>query len=576
MQPPSRRILIVEDSKTQALKLSLLCEEQGWETVCASSAESALSEMDRQTPDLVLVGKYLKGIPGGEFCQWIEADARLRGTPALLLSDVDPEAGATSAEPEILLAGMRRRLDPGGADRLRACRILAIDDSPTHLEFLVGTLRDDGYDVGQAVNGREGLNRLAEESFDCVLVDLVMPDMDGIEVCRQIRQTRLADTDSVAIMMLTGRESKEDMMRGLEAGADDFVGKSNDLAVLKARLTALLRRKLFEREHQRVIEKLKLKEVEALRERAERRVAETRAAVAEELERANTQLRDTNRQLKEAQMHLVQSEKMASLGQLVAGIAHEINNPLAFVSAHLFTVENLLARATSGIGTEVSETARGMLEKTRVRLQEMGQGLTRVKDLVLSLRTFSRLDEGQSQTVDIHANIDSVLLFLRHKMAGRIKLIKRYEAAAPVCCDAGRLNQVIMNLVANAIDAIADAGEIVISTRDAPDQSIISVRDSGPGIPEAIRTRIFDPFFTTKPVGHGTGLGLAISYQIVHAHGGSIEVHSEKGQGAEFLVRIPRKVESRPESAESRVRAELPAPQSLKVPNNEEKIISLG
>jgi two-component system NtrC family sensor kinase len=539
------RILIVEDSKTQALKLSMLCEQQGWTAVCTSSAESAMTEMDRQLPDLVLVGEYLKGIPGGEFYLRMEADARLREIPALLLSDA--EAGATAADPEILLTSMRQLLARAVANALPAeraihdGRILAIDDSPTHLAFLVETLRVDGYAVGQAASGREGLKLLAEERFDCVLVDLMMPDMDGIEVCRQIRRTPRADTDSVAIVMLTGQESREDMMRGLEAGADDFVGKSSDLAVLKARLRAVLRRKLFEREHRRILEELKRREVEALRERAEKEVVEARAAMAEELERANTMLQDANRWLKEAQMHLVQSEKMVSLGQLVAGIAHEINNPLAFVVAHLFTVENLLARATAGMETDVSEAGRGMFEKMRIRLQEMGQGLTRVKELVLSLRTFSRLDEGELQTIDIHASIDSVLLFLRHKMAGRIQLIKRYEAVAPVCCDAGRLNQVVMNLVANAIDAIPGEGQIVISTRDAEGQSIISVRDSGPGIPEAIRSRIFDPFFTTKPVGKGTGLGLAISYQIMHAHGGSIEVHSEEGQGAEFVVTIPRK-----------------------------------
>jgi two-component system NtrC family sensor kinase len=548
------RILIVEDSKTQALKLSLLCEQEGWESACMSSAELAIAEMHRRLPDLILVGKYLKDVPGSEFCLKIAADADFRETPVLLLSDADPQAGAGSADPEILLAGMRRMLDrslisrPPGPDRYptgrdtRDGRVLAIDDSPTHLAFLVETLRGAGYDVGESSSGREGLRLLTEEHYDCVLVDLMMPDMDGIEVCRQIRQARRVDAESMPIIMLTGHESKEDMMRGLEAGADDFVGKSSDLSVLKARLSALLRRKLLEREHLRVLEELKRTELEAQRERAEKEAAEVRAALAEELKKANAMLQDANQWLKQAQTQLVQSEKMASLGQLVAGIAHEINNPLAFVLSHLFTVENLLPRATAALGAEVPEIARAMFEKMRNRLAEMGQGLTRVKELVLSLRTFSRLDEGDVQTVDMHANIDSVLLFLRHKMEGRITLTKRYEAQARVSCDAGRLNQVIMNLVANAIDAIPEQGEIVISTRDAPDQSIISVRDSGPGIPEAIRTRIFDPFFTTKPVGQGTGLGLAISYQIMHAQGGSIEVLSEPGQGAEFIVKIPRKL----------------------------------
>jgi two-component system NtrC family sensor kinase len=164
---------------------------------------------------------------------------------------------------------------------------------------------------------------------------------------------------------------------------------------------------------------------------------------------------------------------------------------------------------------------------------------------VLDLRTFSRMDEGEFKTVDVVETIDAVLLLLKHKMNGRIKVEKHCVAERLLFCSAGRINQVLMNLITNAMDAIAGDGKIVITTSQTSEAFQISVRDSGAGIPQAIRSKIFDPFFTTKPVGQGTGLGLAISYGIVQEHGGSIDVQSEEGVGTEFLVKIPLDLELR-------------------------------
>lgn len=549
-----QRIMVVEDSETQALKMRYVLEAEGWEVISASSAEMCLDSLNRAVPDLILVDYHLPGIRGDELCRRIRMNVNTRGIPVLMLTVEENhgaelhglESGADdyvskSVDAEILLARIRAllRKSPSQTSVLspadssfKRSRLLAIDDSPTYLQYLAEELGDEGYQVEQVASGRAGLDRLATEAFDCALVDLEMPDLSGIDVCRRIVELRHKTDNFISVLMLTARETKEDMTRGLEAGADDFVGKSSDLAVLKARIRALLRRKFFQEENRKIVEELKNKELETVRARAEKETAEARAALAEELA-------ETNRKLKETQTHLIHSEKMASLGQLVAGIAHEINNPLAFVLNNLFTVENTFSQVVSQIESHLSAASMTKVEKIRTRLGGMRQGLERVKELVLKLRTFSRLDEGEFKTVDIHESVDSVLLFLQHQIKGRIEIEKHYGAVDKLACYAGGVNQVLMNLLANALYAIEGRGRIVITTSQAEDVFSISVRDTGKGIPETIRHRIFEPFFTTKPMGQGTGLGLAISYGIVQAHRGTIEVHSEENVGTEFIIRLP-------------------------------------
>jgi two-component system NtrC family sensor kinase len=559
------RVMVVEDSETQAFKIRLLLEGEGCEVSTVATAESALTELGRSLPDVALVDYYLPGMLGDELCRRIRMNLNTRGIQILMLTAAEAgetrglESGADdyvskSASSDILLARVRalvrkvRRQSTVLSSRdsdFRRARIIAIDDSPTHLEFLKEELRGQGYEVETAASGPEGLERLTDQSFDCVLVDLVMAGMDGIEVCRRITGMRHRQERSLAVIMLTSSDTKEDMTRGLEAGADDFVCKSGDLAILRARIQALLRRRFFEEENRRIVEELKTKEVETLRANAGREAAEARASMADELVQANQELEEANRKLKETQAQLIQTEKMASLGQLVAGLAHEINNPLAYVLSNLYTVETGFDRVVLEVEEHLAESSRARMQKVRARLREMGDGLDRIKELVVNLRTFSRLDEGDFKTVDIADCIDSVLVLLKHRMTGRIQVERNYGPERTLSCYAGRLNQVFMNLIANAIDAIEGKGKIVITTGQTVEAFHISVRDTGMGISEKIRNRIFDPFFTSKPVGQGTGLGLAISYGIVQEHDGTIEVRSQEGAGAEFNVMIPRNLDSR-------------------------------
>jgi two-component system NtrC family sensor kinase len=547
-------ILIVEDSPTQAERLRQALEQQGWTVTWAASVEPAWAEMCLHRPDLMIVDFHLPGMLGDEFCRRVRMNVDARGIPILMLTAEEApvsetlglEAGADdylskSVDPDILLIRVRSLLRKSAVARsfpnnanltLRNSRLLTIDDSATYRAYLSEELRLDDFEVQEASGGVEALERLNSQTFDCVLVDLIMPEMDGIEVCRRISELRRARQLPTMVLMLTARENKEDMTRGLEAGADDFVGKSSDIEVLKARLRTLLRRKFFQEENQRILAEIQAKELETVEALAAQRAAEARAALVEELERANHELR-------EAQTHLIQSEKMASLGQLVAGIAHEVNNPLTFVLNSVFTVDQQTEKILAELGENPPKQILSRLHKMRSRLADMREGLDRVKDLVVSLRTFSRLDEGEFKTVDVHEGIDSVLMFLRHKTEGCIEIVKRYEAPSALGCYAGRLNQVIMNLISNAVDSIDGPGTITIGTRQEDDMFVISIRDTGAGIPEKVRPKIFDPFFTTKPIGQGTGLGLAISYGIIKDHKGFIEVASEEGQGSEFSIKIP-------------------------------------
>ncbi len=331
----------------------------------------------------------------------------------------------------------------------------------------------------------------------------------------------------------------------VEGAAKMLRGFMMDITELRRMQGLLAQQAAIQEENRRIVEELKTKEIETLRAHAGREAAEVRAAMAEQLVQANEGLQEANRKLKDTQAQLIQTEKMASLGQLVAGIAHEINNPIAFVINNLFVAEDRLGQIAPEIEPLLSDTSQEKLRKVRLRLGEMKEGLDRVKELVLGLRTFSRLDEGPFKAVDVGKSIDSVLLFLNHRMEGRIEVKKAFGPERMLYCSGGKLNQVFMNIISNAIEAIPGTGKIVITTAHNEDAFTISVRDTGTGIPAPIRNRIFDPFFTTKRVGEGTGLGLAVSYGIVQEHQGSIEVRSEEGVGSEFIINVPRDLRSR-------------------------------
>ncbi|HJQ75589.1 MAG TPA: ATP-binding protein, partial [Gaiellaceae bacterium] len=239
--------------------------------------------------------------------------------------------------------------------------------------------------------------------------------------------------------------------------------------------------------------------------------------------------------LKQAQVKLVQSEKLASLGRLVAGVAHEINNPVSFIATSVVPLRRRLEIAAEDAPPEVVKLLREAEEIVDV----MARGAERTAAIVKDLRSFSRLGEATRKLVDLHEGLDVSVRLLEPRWRDRIVVHRDYGALPFVECDPGQVNQVSVNLIANACDAIAGTGNLWITTRAADGVVTVTVRDDGPGMTPEVRQRIFDPFFTTKDVGGGTGLGLAVSHGVVAAHGGRIEVESAPGAGATFRVVLP-------------------------------------
>jgi len=279
---------------------------------------------------------------------------------------------------------------------------------------------------------------------------------------------------------------------------------------------------------------------------------------AELLER-NTQIEEANRKLADAQNQLIQQEKMASLGQLAAGVAHEINNPIGFINSNLsmldkyaeriFRILNLFdtiadSLTDPALGSEIArikqETRYASLKSNITSvIEESREGVDRVKRIVQDLKDFSRVDEAEWQWANLHDGIDSTLNIAWNEIKYKATVHKEYGNIPLVECVPFQINQVVMNLLVNAAQAIKDSGEIFIRTRQSNNNVIIEIQDTGSGIPPNIISKIFDPFFTTKEVGKGTGLGLSLSYGIINKHGGDLKVTSIVGQGTTFTITLP-------------------------------------
>lgn len=396
------------------------------------------------------------------------------------------QAGAPGASPVAAPAAAA----PSG-QRLKA---LVADDEPDLLRFLKSQLSRH-YEVVECVNGQQAVEKAGESLPDIILLDMMMPEKDGLQACREIRANPL--TRSVPIILLTARADEETKLAALGAGASDFLPKPFSTTELHVRIKNLVESYQFQRH----------------------------------LARQNTALESTIDQLKETEMQLVQTEKMASLGRMSAGIIHEINNPLNYATTGLYTLRNK--------AKYLVETQRE--EYTEV-LKDVEEGIKRVKTIVSDLRTFSHPDAGQCDPVLVTDALAAALRFLSNEWRDRVQIETQIEAQQTIYANRSKLVQVLMNLLQNSLDAMKEKSfgdeqpTIQITGRVEDGISRLSIRDNGPGITKEHLDKIFDPFYTTKDVGAGMGLGLSICHRIIKESGGKITVKTEPGRFCEFAL----------------------------------------
>jgi signal transduction histidine kinase len=420
-----------------------------------------------------------------------------------LLSEaaVDEAAEAPSAE-----------VEPAQPPQPSGPRILVVDDNAANRNMLGRRLQRQGYTVEEARNGHEALDRVATEEFDLVLLDIVMPGMDGFEVLEHMKQDRRMR--SIPVVVISALDELDSVVRAIQIGAEDYLLKPFDPVLLRARIGAILEKK---------------------RLRAE----------------------------------LTVQEKLASLGALTAGIAHEIKNPLNFVmnfaelSEALIEEQRKKIEAFEGKIAEEKLTAlRELSDDLRVNLAKIREHGGRADSIIGSMLAHSRGKPGERRASDLNALVREYVNLAFHGIraqdhAFQSAIVGDYDPNVGLVDVVPQdLSRVFLNVAGNAFYALqrktrnAPAGfqpTLTASTRVAGDRVEVRIRDNGAGIPRAVRDRIFDPFFTTKPAGEGTGLGLSISYEIVvREHRGDIRVESQEGEFTEFIISIPRARSEKP------------------------------
>jgi DNA-binding response OmpR family regulator len=518
-------ILVIDDSLTFRERLREALEEAGYAALVANTGEDGLRLAADARPSAIIVDGMLPGIDGPTVIRRIRLDAALRRIPCLLLTASEEQSAEIQAfdagadafirkddDLAVILARLKATLrtataQPSHQETLSLLgpkKILAVDDSETFLQELALTLRSDGYEVVLAHSGEEALELLAVEPVECILLDLLMPGIGGQETCRRVKA--VAVTRDIPVIMLTGVEDRDAMIQGLGAGADDYIAKSSDFEVLRARLLAQIRRKQFEDENRSIREQLLRKELEATEARAAREVAEVRAALVEELE-----------------------EKNAELEAFSYTVAHDLRAPLR-------SVDGFSAVLLDDYADKLDENGQKYLRYVRQSTQHMNH-------LIEDLLGLSRIARSNFHTdqVDLSSIAWIVVERLRQSAPNRAVDFVIAESL-PAMGDARLLTIALENLLGNSWKFTrnrADARiELFLSVFEG--RSTYVIRDNGAGFDMNYATKMFGVFQRLHSVAEfeGTGIGLATVQRIMRRHGGRIWAEGKPGYGATFYFTL--------------------------------------
>jgi DNA-binding response OmpR family regulator len=513
-------ILVIDDSPTFREALRYALEGAGYSVLLAGSGEDGLRVAAANRPAAVIVDGMLPGLDGPTVIRKIRLDAALRGTPCLLLTSAEDreselralDAGADAfvrkeEDLEVLLVRLGAVLRAVTSERVDTAslfgpkRILAVDDSATYLHEISALLRGEGYDVVMARSGEEAIEMLAVQPVDCILLDLLMPGLGGMETCRRIKQSPVVR--DVPLILLTALEDRQSMLDGLGIGADDFVSKVSEFEVLTVRVRAQIRRKQFEDEHRRIREDLLRSEFSATEERAARQVAESRAALVDELERKNKELEVFS-----------------------YSVSHDLRAPL---------------RAMDGFSLALLEEYGEVLDETgRDYLRRVRAGSRRMAELIDDLLKLSRLSSAELRREAVDLSEIARLVAEDLRSASVTFVIQPLLLAQAD----GRLMRVVFeNLLGNAVKftgKVAGARvEVGVEPRDVG--LVYFVRDNGAGFDMAFADSLFAPFrrLHREEDFPGTGIGLATVHRIIDRHGGRVWAEGAVGRGATVYFMLP-------------------------------------
>jgi DNA-binding response OmpR family regulator len=524
--PKSKTVLVIDDSPTFREALRSVLESSGYLVLTAGTGEDGLRVAVDARPAVIVVDGVLPGIDGSMVIKRIRADAALRSTPCILLTASEERSGELTAleagadayvrkeeDTQVILARVTAVLRSSGAPSaagstsslLGPKRILTVDDSLTYLHEVAAQLREEGYDVIPARSGEEALALLAVQNVDCILLDLVMPGLSGQETCRRIKGS--ASWRDIPLIMHTALEEQDAMIEGINAGADDYIAKSSDLEVLRARVRAQLRRKQFEDENRNIREQLLQKELEVTVANSARELAETRAAFVGELERKNSEL--------EAFSY---------------SVSHDLRAPLRSIDGF----SQLLLQDVAG---KLDDKGEDYLRRVCESAQRMGE----IIDDLLSLSRVG-LAELRRDRIDLSSIARDVFAELGKQHPGR-QVELRIAENLPAEADSGLMRVAFDNLLGNAwkFTTKVSSGQIEIGSEQKQGGTVFFVRDNGAGFDMSYAENLFRPFqrLHNESEFPGTGIGLATVHRIIERHGGRIWAEGAVDQGATFYFTIP-------------------------------------